>query len=148
MIGDLADNIEFAFLIIYLQSQLSIGIMNVVVTKSYAFAIQTVRLCRMLSDERKEFVLSKQLLRSGTSICAQIKEAQHAQSSADFLHKMNVALKEANETEYWISLLKDTGLINQDEYITINHDCEEVLKLLVSIVKTTKNKLISSKNSR
>lgn len=122
--------------------------MNVVVTKSYAFAIQTVRLCRMLSEERKEFVLSKQLLRIGTSICAQIKEAQHAQSSADFLHKMNVALKEANETEYWISLLKDTGFINQDEYITINHDCEEVLKLLVSIVKTTKNKLISSKNAR
>lgn len=119
--------------------------MNVVVTKSYAFAIQTVRLCRMLSEERKEFVLSKQLLRSGTSICAQIKEAQHAQSSADFLHKMNVALKEANETEYWISLLKDTGFINQDEYTTINHDCAEVLKLLVSIVKTTKNKLITSK---
>lgn len=99
----------------------------------------------MLSEERKEFVLSKQLLRSGTSICAQIKEAQHAQSSADFLHKMNVALKEANETEYWISLLKDTGFINQDEYTTINHDCAEVLKLLVSIVKTTKNKLITSK---
>lgn len=122
--------------------------MNVVVTKSYAFAIQTVRLYKLLSEERKEFVLSKQLLRSGTSICAQIKEAQHAQSSADFLHKMNIALKEANETEYWISLLKDTGFINQDEYTTINHDCAEVLKLLVSIVKTTKSKLIISKNAR
>lgn len=122
--------------------------MNVVVTKSYAFAIQTVRLCKLLSEERKEFVLSKQLLRSGTSICAQIKEAQHAQSSADFLHKMNVALKEANETGYWISLLKDTGFINQNEYSSINHDCEEVLKLLVSIVKTTKSKLIKPKNTR
>ena len=122
--------------------------MNVVVAKSYAFAIQTVRLYKLLSEERKEFVLSKQLLRSGTSICAQIKEAQHAQSSADFLHKMNVALKEANETEYWISLLKDTGFINQNEYSSINHDCEEVLKLLVSIVKTTKSKLIASKNAR
>lgn len=122
--------------------------MNVVVTKSYAFAIQTVRLYKLLSEERKEFVLSKQLLRSGTSICAQIKEAQHAQSSADFLHKMNVALKEANETEYWISLLKDTGFINQNEYTTIIHDCAEVLKLLVSIVKTTKSKLIVSKNAR
>lgn len=109
--------------------------MSIVATKSYAFAIQTIRLYKLLSVERKEFVLSKQLLRSGTSIDAQIKEAEHAQSSADFLHKMNIALKEANETEYWLSLLKDTGSINQDEYSTINHDCSEVLKLLISIVK-------------
>jgi len=100
-----------------------------------------------LVEERKEFILSKQLLRSGTSIGAQIREAEHAQSSADFLHKMNIALKEANETEYWISLLKDTGFINHDKYTTMNHDCSEVLRLLISIVKTTKNNLINTKNT-
>jgi four helix bundle protein len=118
--------------------------MSIVATKSYAFAIQTIRIYKVLTEERKEFVLSKQLLRSGTSIAAQIREAEHAQSSADFLHKMNIALKEANETEYWISLLKDTGFINQDEFRTIN--CSEVLKLLISIVKTTKSNLIKPKN--
>ena len=121
--------------------------MSIVGTKSYAFAIQTIMLYKLLSEERKEFVLSKQLLRSGTSIGAQIKEAEHAQSSADFLHKMNIALKEANETEYWISLLKDTGFINQGEFNSINHDCSEVLKLLISIVKTTKSKLIKAKDA-
>jgi four helix bundle protein len=100
-----------------------------------------------LSEERKEFVLSKQLLRGGTSIGAQIRDAEHVQSTADFLHKMNVALKEANETEYWISLLKDTGYINHDEYILLNKKCSEVLRLLISIVKTKKNKLKKPKNA-
>jgi four helix bundle protein len=121
--------------------------MSIVATKSYAFAIQTVIIYRILFEERKEFVLSKQLLRSGTSIGAQIREAEHAQSAADFLHKMNIALKEANETEYWISLLKDTGFLNQEEYLVINQDCSEILKLLISIVKTTKNKLTKPKNA-
>ena len=121
--------------------------MSIVATKSYVFAIQTIRLYKVLSEERKEFVLSKQLLKSGTSIAAQIREAEHAQSTADFLHKMNVALKEANETEYWISLLNDTGFINQDEFIAIKGDCAEVLKLLTSIVKTTKSNLIKPKNA-
>jgi four helix bundle protein len=121
--------------------------MSIVATKSYAFAIQTIRIYKILSEERKEYILSKQLLRSGTSIGAQIREAEHAQSTADFLHKMNVALKEANETEYWISLLNDAGFINQDEFIAINGDCAEVLKLLISIVKTTKSNLIKPKNA-
>jgi len=86
-------------------------------------------------------------LRGGTSIGAQIREAEHAQSTANFLHKMNIALKEANETEYWINLLKDTGFINQLEFIAINHDCSEVLRLLINIVKTTKNNLIKPKNA-
>ena len=116
--------------------------MSIVAIKSYAFAIQTIWIYKILAEERKEFVLSKQLLRCGTSIGAQIRGAEHAQSSADFLHKMNIALKEANETEYWISLLKDTGFINQDEYNAINRDCSEILRLLISIVKTTKNNLI------
>ena len=121
--------------------------MSIVATKSYAFAIQIIRIYKVLSEERKEFVLSKQLLRSGTSIAAQIREAEHAQSPADFLHKMNIALKEANETEYWISLLKDTGFLNKDEYILISQDCSEVLRLLISIVKTKKINLIKPKNA-
>jgi four helix bundle protein len=121
--------------------------MSNVALKSYALAIQTIRIYKILCGDRKEFVLSKQLLRSGTSIGAQIKEAEYAQSTADFLHKMNLALKEANETEYWISLLKDTGYINQEEFCTINQDCSEVLKLLISIVKTTKINLIKTKNA-
>lgn len=93
---------------------------------------------KFLSETRKEYIISKQLLRSGTAIGALIREAQHAQSRADFIHKMSIALKEANETVYWISLLKDTGYINQEEFYSISEDCNEILKLLISIVKTTK----------
>jgi four helix bundle protein len=85
--------------------------------------------------------LSKQLLRSGTAIGAMVKESEHAQSKADFLNKMNVALKEANETEYWLMLLKDTGYINKNEFDSINADCTEILRLLISIVKSTKTSL-------
>jgi four helix bundle protein len=118
---------------------------NIVATKSYAFAIRVVRLYKVLSAERKEFVLSKQLLRSGTAIGALIKEAEHAQSTADFVNKMNIALKEANETEYWLMLLKDTDFITEQEYISISKDSQELIKLLVSIVKTTKRKLQDEK---
>ena len=118
---------------------------NMVAGKSYAFAIRIVRLYKLLSAERKEFVLSKQLLRSGTAIGALIKEAEHAQSKADFLNKMNIALKEANEAEYWLTLLKDTDFINEQEYISISIDCKELIKLLASIVKTTKQKLRNEK---
>ena len=118
---------------------------NMVAGKSYAFAIRIVRLYKLLSAERKEFVLSKQLLRSGTAIGALIKEAEHAQSKADFLNKMNIALKEANEAEYWLTLLKDTDFIYEPEYISISNDCKEVIKLLASIVKTTKQKLRNEK---
>lgn len=93
---------------------------------------------KFLSETRKEYIISKQLLRSGTAIGTLIREAQHAQSRADFIHKMSIALKEANETVYWISLLKDTDYINQEEFYSISEDCNEILKLLISIVKTTK----------
>jgi len=111
---------------------------NVVAVKSYAFAIRIVKLYKLLSHEKREFVLSKQLLRSGTAIGALIKEAEHAQSKPDFLNKMNVALKEANETAYWLMLLKDTEYIREKEFQSINNDCSEILKLLISIVKSTK----------
>ncbi len=111
---------------------------NIVAAKSYDFAIRIVKLYKHLSQEKKEFVLSKQMLRSGTAIGALIKEAEHAQSKADFLNKMNVALKEANETEYWLMLMKDTEYLNETEFQLIKNDCSEILKLLISIVKSTK----------
>jgi four helix bundle protein len=109
--------------------------------KSLAFAIRIVRLYKLLVENKKEYVLSKQMLRSGTAIGALIREAEHAQSKADFLNKMNIALKEANETLYWLELLKETAYLAETEYVSINTDAQELLKMLISIVKTTKNKL-------
>lgn len=114
---------------------------KIVSTKSYAFALNIISLYKYLAFEKKEFVLSKQLLRSGTAIGALIREAEHAQSKRDFLNKMNIALKEANETEYWIDLLKDSGYISIEEYNNISQRIKELLKLLISIVKTTKQNL-------
>ena len=111
---------------------------NIVAQKSYKFAIRIVNAYKFLCESKKEYVLSKQLLRSGTAIGALIKEAEHAQSKADFLNKMNVALKEANEVEYWLILLKDTEYMNELEFNSINKDCTELIKLLISIVKNTK----------
>lgn len=106
--------------------------------KSYAFALRIVKLYKYLTVKKKEYVLSKQLLRSGTAIGALIKESEHAQSKADFINKMNVALKEANEVTYWLMLLKDSQYINEEEFNSIYPASEELLKLLISIVKTSK----------
>jgi four helix bundle protein len=111
---------------------------SVLKDKSYAFSIRIVKLCRYLCDEKKEFVLSKQLLRSGTSIGALIREAEFGQSKADFASKMSIALKEANETDYWLNLLKDTGYLNEKMFTSISNDCRELIKLLVATVKTAK----------
>ncbi len=89
----------------------------------------------------EKFVLSKQMLRSGTAIGALLKEAEHAQSKADFISKVNIALKEANETEYWIMLLKETDYLSEKEYESIIEDCRELIKLTVSIVKTSKQNM-------
>jgi len=113
---------------------------NIVLNKSYRFAIRIVNLYKYLTEEKKEYVLSKQLLRSGTAIGALLKEAEHAQSRPDFLNKTNIALKEANEVEYWLMLLKDTGYLTNEEYENIQTDCSEICKLLISIVKTLKTK--------
>ena len=112
--------------------------------KSYAFALRMIKAYQYLTQEQKEFVLSKQALRSGTSIGALVKEAEHAQSLADFCSKMNIALKEANETEYWLMLLKDSEYIDEKAYTSIHSDCSELIKLLASIVKTTKEKLTTN----
>jgi four helix bundle protein len=114
--------------------------------KSYKFALRAINLYKFLVAERKEFVLSKQLLRSGTAIGALVKEAEHAQSKADFLNKMNVALKEANETEYWLMLLKDAKILSEEEFTSIHPDCQELIKLLASIVKSTKQNLKNEKS--
>ena len=113
--------------------------------KSYAFALRIIKLYRYITVDKKEYVLSKQLLRSGTAIGALIKEGEHAQSKADFLNKMNVALKEANETEYWIQLLRDSEYISIKQSISILEDVLEIIRLLTSIVKTTKGTLIKQK---
>lgn len=106
--------------------------------KSYSFSIRIVKLSRYLQTEKKEFILSKQILKSGTSVGALIREAQFGQSKANFISKMSIALKEANETDYWLSLLKDTEFINHKMFISLQKDCSELLALLVSTVKTSK----------
>ena len=116
-------------------------IKNIVKEKSFDFAIRIVKLYKYLMEEKKEFVLSKQVLRSGTSIGANINEAQQAQSKKDFLMKMNIALKECTETKYWIDLLSATDYINQELNDSIIYDCIELEKLLTSIVKTTSDSL-------
>jgi len=112
---------------------------SVLKIKSYKFAIRIVKLYQCLTKEKKEFVLSKQILKSGTAIGALIREAEFAQSKADFINKMNIALKEANETIYWLEILKDTGYIDDKLFKSLNNDCEELIKMLVSTVKTSKN---------
>jgi four helix bundle protein len=109
--------------------------------KSLAFAIRIVRLCKHFVEVKREYVLSKQLLRSGTAIGALIWEALQAQSKADFLNKMNIALKEANETMYWLLLLKETNYVDQSDFESLNTDADELVRMLVKIVKTTKTTL-------
>jgi len=111
---------------------------NIVATKSYAFALRIIKLYKFLITEQKEYVLSKQVLKSGTSIGALIKEAEHAQSRKDFTNKMNIALKEANETDYWLMLLKDSEYISLSSFDSMHNDCIELIKLLASIVKSSK----------
>lgn len=111
---------------------------NVVKEKSFAFAIRIVNLYKFLTSEKKEFVLSKQLLRSGTAIGALVREAEQGESKADFIHKLAIALKEANETEYWLELLHQTEYLEQKAFESIHNDNVELLKLLTSIIKTSK----------
>ncbi len=112
---------------------------NIVRSKSFDFAVRIVKLYNHLANERREFVLSKQLLRSGTCVGAMVREAEHAESRADFKHKMAIAQKEVNESVYWLELLKETGYLTIEEFNSINTDAIEILKLTTSIIKTTKN---------
>lgn len=114
---------------------------NVVREKSFAFALRIVNLSRYLLDEKREFVLSKQLLRSGTAIGALVREAEQAESKPDFIHKMSIALKEANETDYWLDLLYHSQLLEEKGFASIKEDAVEMIKLLTSIVKTSKHRM-------
>ena len=110
---------------------------NVVLYKSKEFAVRIVRLYQFLTNSKKEFMLSRQLLRSGTSIGANVREAHNSQSKREFIAKMNIALKEAAESEYWIELLHETDYLNHQEYVDIRAVCGELNKLLISIIKTS-----------
>ena len=111
---------------------------NAIVDKSKAFALRIIRLYLHLCDEKKEYILSKHLLRSGTSIGANVKEAIRGQSKADFYAKMNISLKEASETEYWLELLHESGYIEEKPFVSIYEDCQELIKILVTITKSQK----------
>lgn len=113
---------------------------NVVKEKSFNFALRIVRLYQFLTEDRREFVLSRQLLRSGTAIGALVREAEQAESHADFIHKMAIALKEANESAYWIDLLHQSGYIEINAYESICSENIELLKLLTAIIKSSKGK--------
>ncbi|MGE4456342.1 MAG: four helix bundle protein [Arcobacteraceae bacterium] len=106
--------------------------------KSYCFALRIIKLNKFL-QEKSEFVLSKQVLKSGTAIGAMVSESKYAQSKLDFINKLSIALKEANETKYWIDLLVDSEYISKQMYNSINPDIEELLRLLISSINTLKN---------
>lgn len=114
---------------------------NVIKNKSFGFAIRVVKLYQFLCETKKESVLSKQLLRSGTAVGALVREAEHAESKTDFKHKLAIAQKEINESIYWLELLKETGYLTNEQFQSINTDAVEIIKLLTSIIKTTKNNI-------
>jgi four helix bundle protein len=114
---------------------------NIVKDKSFSFAIRIVKLYKYLKTDLNEYVLSKQLLRSGTAVGALIRESEHAESKTDFIHKLAIAQKEINETIYWLDLLHATDYLSAKEYQSIQHEAIELLKLLTSILKTSKSNL-------
>ncbi len=109
---------------------------NIIVEKSKGFALRIIKLYKYLVSEKREYVISKQLLRCGTSIGANVKEAIRGQSKADFYSKMNIALKEASETEYWLELIYESQYIEEMHFKSIYYDCQEILKILMAITKT------------
>lgn len=115
---------------------------------SYDFGCRMARLFQYLTEdaEYKELIMSKQIYRSGTSVGANVRESKHAQSDADFLSKMSIAYKEADETDYWLNLLHDNGYLNDDQFSSLSYDCTRIVKVLTSIVKTMKEKCKSSKD--
>ncbi|MCC7350771.1 MAG: four helix bundle protein [Phycisphaerales bacterium] len=110
---------------------------NIIQTRSFAFAVRIVRLCQFLTDQKREYVLSKQLLRCGTSIGANVEEAIGGQSRPDFLSKLSIAYKEARETMYWLRLLKETDYLSETQFTSIHADGEELCRIITAIKKTT-----------
>ena len=111
---------------------------NIIKNKSFAFALRIVKAYQFLCEQKKEYVLSKQMLRSGTAVGAMVREAEQAESNADFVHKMAIALKEANETEYWIELIAQSNYLEENVAISLKNDLAEILKLLTAIIKKSK----------
>ena len=114
---------------------------NIIKTKSFAFAIRIVKLYKYLTENKKEYIISKQLLRSGTSVGAMVRESEFAESKPDFIHKLSIAQKEINETIYWLELLNETDFIESVEFKSINNDAIEIIKLITSIIKSTKSNI-------
>ena len=113
---------------------------NPVINKSKKFALKIVLLYKRLSEENHEYVLSKQVLRSGTSIGANARESQNAESKADFIHKLSISLKEADETLYWLELLHDAEYISNEEFDSLFADCKELVRILTAILKSSRDK--------
>lgn len=109
--------------------------------KSFAFAKRVVNLYKYLCEEEKEYVLSKQLLRSGTAVGALYRESEYAESKVDFIHKLGIAQKECNESLYWVELLRSTDYISEQAFLSLTEDGEELLKLITSIIKTAKSSI-------
>ena len=120
---------------------------NVIKNKSFAFAVRIVKLYKYMCDEKKEYTLSKQLLRSGTSVGAMVTEAEYAETTKDFMHKLAVAQKEINETIYWLALLKETEYLESQHYDSINADAVEIIKILTSIITSVKKNAASPKSN-
>ena len=114
---------------------------NVLLVKSFAFAVRIVKLYQYLVSEKKEYVLSKQLLRSGTAVGALVREAQNAESKADFIHKLGIAQKECDETIYWLELITETSYLKKDEFESMNGNATELLKIIRSSILTIKQKI-------
>lgn len=117
---------------------------NIIEIKSFAFAVRIVNLCKFLKQNYQEYVLNKQILRSGTAVGALVKESQNAESKADFIHKLGIAQKECSETIYWLELLKATDYLNNYEFDTLRNDANELLKIIRSIIITTKQNIHNS----
>ena len=118
---------------------------SIIANKAYSFALEIIDIYKYLIEVKKESVLSKQILRSGTSIGANINEALSSESKRDFVHKLSISLKEARETNYWLNLLNDSNYISKEQFEKINNFCIEILKMLTSIIKTTKEKYFTKK---
>lgn len=114
---------------------------NIVKNKSFSFAVRVVKLYQFLCEQKKEYVLSKQLLRSGTSVGAMVREAEHAETKKDFTHKMGVAQKEINEAIYWLELLKGTDYLTAEQFESLNADAVEIIKLITAILKSAKSNI-------
>ena len=117
------------------------GSKSILQEKSFQFALKIIKLCKFLAEEKREYVLSKQILRSGTSIGANVREAQNAQSKADFIHKLSISQKECDETIYWLELLNQSEYISNEEFSFLNANANELLKMLRSAILTSKAKL-------